>query len=54
MKREREMQSDIVRIIRTYYKLLYANKCKNFKGNRQILTKIRLIKPNSRRNRKPE
>lgn len=52
MKREIEMQSDIVRIIRTYYKLLYANKCKNFKG--QIPTKIRLIKPNSRRNRKCE
>lgn len=54
MNRDTELQSKIVRKIKEYYKLLYVNKYENFTRNRQIPRKIRLTKPTSRRNRKPE
>lgn len=55
MKRDLELQLDIIKIIRKYYKLLYDNKCDNFRGNKKIPRKIKLTKPkSSRRNRKSE
>lgn len=54
MKRELELPSDMVRIIREYFKQLYANICDNFQENGHVSKKIKLTKPSSRKSRKYE